>query len=166
MRRADDLLREQNTLIFDGLFRMVLAETETRAGHVGRALEILDKGLATSDRIGHRTCEAELHRVHGEMLLRRYPADSAPADEAFKTAIAVAKQQATRTLGLRAALSLARLYQSTGRPVEAHAVLAPALEGFSPTAEMPEIAEALALVRELAHSSSRIGRLERAGRIS
>ena len=37
-------------------------------------------------------------------------------------------------------------YQSTGRPVEAHAVLAPALEGFSPTPEMPEIAEAQALL--------------------
>jgi hypothetical protein len=43
---------------------------------------------------------------------------------------------------LLAALSLAKLYQSTARPVEAHAVLAPALEGFSPTPEMPEIVEA------------------------
>ena len=45
-----------------------------------------------------------------------------------------------------AALSLAKLYQSTGRPVDAHAVLAPALEGFAPTPEMPEIAEAQALL--------------------
>ena len=43
-------------------------------------------------------------------------------------------------------LALAKLYQSTIRPVDAHAVLAPALEGFSPTAEMPEIAEAQALL--------------------
>ncbi|MFZ0605969.1 MAG: hypothetical protein WAN05_32245, partial [Roseiarcus sp.] len=47
---------------------------------------------------------------------------------------------------LRAALALARLYQSTGRPTEAHAVLAPALEGFASTPEMPEIAEAQALL--------------------
>ena len=46
----------------------------------------------------------------------------------------------------RAALSLAKLYQSTGRPADAHAVLAPALEGFAPTPEMAEIAEAQALV--------------------
>ena len=64
------------------------------------------------------------------------------AEEAFQTAIAIAKEQGARSFGLRAALSLARLYQSTGRPTEAHAVLAPALEGFSPTPEMPEIAEA------------------------
>ena len=46
----------------------------------------------------------------------------------------------------RAALSLAKLYQSTDRPGEAHAVLAPALEGFALTPEMPEIAEAQALL--------------------
>jgi hypothetical protein len=43
-------------------------------------------------------------------------------------------------------LSLAKLYRLTGRPAEAHAVLAPALEGFAPTPEMPEIAEAQALL--------------------
>jgi hypothetical protein len=47
-------------------------------------------------------------------------------------------------------LSLAKLYQSTGRSAEAHAVLAPALEGFAPTPEMPEIAEAQALIERLA----------------
>ena len=51
---------------------------------------------------------------------------------------------------MRAALSLAKLYQSTARPADAHAVLAPALEGFAPTPEMPEIAEARRLVETLA----------------
>ena len=49
-----------------------------------------------------------------------------------------------------AALSLAKLYQSTNRAADAHAVLAPALEGFSPTPEFPEIAEAQALLAALA----------------
>jgi tetratricopeptide (TPR) repeat protein len=57
----------------------------------------------------------------------------------------VAKQQGARSFELRGALALAKLYQSTGRPVEAHTVLAPALESFSPTPEMPEIAEAQSL---------------------
>ena len=100
-------------------------------------IAILDEALATCDRLGHRAFEAELHRVRGEILLKRDPANPAPAEEAFLTAIAVAKQQATRSFELRAALSLAKLYQSTGRPADAHAVLAPALEGFSPTPEMP-----------------------------
>jgi hypothetical protein len=68
------------------------------------------------------------------------------AEQALLTAISVARQQGTRTFGLRAALSLAKLFQSTDRASEAHAVLAPALEGFSPTDEMPEIAEARALL--------------------
>ena len=74
----------------------------------------------------------------------------AAADEAFQSALAIAKEQGARSWGLRAALSLAKLYQSTGRPVEAHAILAPALEGFAPTPEMPEIAEAQALLAALA----------------
>ena len=102
--------------------------------------------------LGYRAFEAELHRVRGEMLLKRDPANPAPAEEAFLTAIAVAKRQGTRSFELRAALALAKLYQSTGRPADAHAVLAPALEGFSPTPEMPEIAEAQALLAALAET--------------
>ena len=146
MRRGSELLREQKVLMFDGLLKIALAETEARAGEAARAIAILDEALATSDRTGHRAFEAELHRARGEILLQRDPANPAPAEEALRTAIAVAKQQGTRSFGLRAALALARLCQSTGRPAEAHAVLAPALEGFSPTPEMPEIAEAQALL--------------------
>ena len=148
MPHGAELLREQNVL-FDGLLKIALAEAEDRAGDVDRALAILDEALATSERTGHRAFEAELHRVRGEMLLRRESANPAPAEEALRSAIAVAKQQGTRSFELRAALALAKLYQSTGRPVDAHAVLAPALEGFSPTAEMPEIAEAISLIERL-----------------
>ena len=149
MRRGVELLREQNVLWFDGLLKMALAEAESRAADPGRAVAILDETLATCDRTGYRAFEAELHRARGEMLLKREPANPAPAGEAFLTAIAVSKRQATRSFELRAALSLAKLYQSTGRPVDAHAVLAPVLEGFPPTPEMPEIAEAQALLSRL-----------------
>ena len=146
MRRGVELLRDQSVRHFDGLVKIALAEAEARAGDRDRAVAILDESLATTNRTGHRAFEAELHRARGEMLLRRDPADPAPAEDAFLTAIAVAKQQATRSFELRAALSLAKLYQSTGQPAEAHAVLAPALEGFAPTPEMREITEAQALL--------------------
>src|SRR5208283_5087120 len=133
MRRCADGLRQQDLLNFDGLFKIALAEAEARAGDPDRAIGILDEALATADRIGYRAFEAELHRARGEMLLRRDPANPAPAEDALLTAIAVAKRQGTRSFELRAALSLAKLYQSTDRPAEAHAILAPALEGFSPT---------------------------------
>jgi hypothetical protein len=51
---------------------------------------------------------------------------------------------------LRAAFDLARLYNSTSRPRDAHALLASALKGFSPTPEFPEIAEAKTLLASLA----------------
>jgi hypothetical protein len=90
-----------------------------------------------------------LHRIRGEILLKRDPANPASAEEAFETAIAVAKRQGSRGFGLQAAHALAKLHKSTGRPAQAHAVLAQALEGFSPTPEMPEIAEAQALLAAL-----------------
>jgi hypothetical protein len=74
------------------------------------------------------------------------------AENTYKTAVAVAKEQGARSYQLLASLSLAKFYQSTARPVEAHAVLALALEGFTPTPEMPEIGEAQALLESLARS--------------
>jgi class 3 adenylate cyclase/predicted ATPase len=149
MRGGAELLREQNVLWFDGLFKIALAEAEARAGDSDRAVAILDEALATSDRAGYRAFEAELHRARGDIVLKRDPVNTAPAEDAFHTAIAVAKRQGTRSFELRAALALAKLYQSTHRPTDAHSVLAPALEGFSPTPEMPEIAEAQVLLKQL-----------------
>ncbi len=146
MRRSAESLRQQNLLNFDGLLKIALAETEARAGDRDRAIAILDEALATANRLGYRAFEAELHRARGEILLQRDPTNPAPAEDPFLTAIAVAKQQGTRSFEVRAALSLAKLYQSTSRPLDAHVVLAPALEGFSPTPEMPEIAEAQTLL--------------------
>jgi predicted ATPase len=146
MRRGVELLREQNVLWFDGLLKIALAEAEARAGDPPRAIAILGEALATTERMSFSTFDAELHRARGDILLQRDPANSARAENAFLTAIAIAKQQGTRSFELRAALALAKLYRATGREAEAHAVLTPALEGFAPTTEMPEIAEAQEMI--------------------
>jgi tetratricopeptide (TPR) repeat protein len=150
MRRGAELRREQNVLIFDGLIKIALAEAEARAGDLKRALATLDEALATCRRTGHSAFEADLHRVRGEMLLKSDPANTEPAEEAFQAAVAVAKQQGARSFELRAALALAKVCHRTRRRAEAHAILAPALEGFSPTPEMPEIDEAQTLLTRLA----------------
>ena len=93
MRRCAESLRKQDLLNFDGLYKIALAEAEVRAGDPDRAIAILDEALATCDRAGYRAFEAELHRVRGEMLLKRDPGSPASAEEAFLTAIAVAKQR-------------------------------------------------------------------------
>jgi tetratricopeptide (TPR) repeat protein len=151
MRRGAQSLREQNVRVFDGLVKIALAKAEASAGDADLAIAILDEALATAERLDYRAFEAELHRARGEMLLSLNPGNSAGM-EALRTAIAVASEQNARSFQLRATLALAKLYQSTGHPAEAHYVLAPALEGFSPTAEMPEIAEAQALLAAVAES--------------
>ena len=124
----------------------LLAEAEAEAGESDVAFCTINHALAASERTGRHWYDVETHRIRGEILLRGKSADTLTAEEAFQRAIAVAGEQGARTFGLRAALSLARLYQSTGRPAEAHAVVEPALQGFSSTLEMPEIAEAQALL--------------------
>ena len=131
-------------------FETTLAEAEAGADETDAAFCTINRALAVSERTGLRWYEAETHRIRGEILLKRDPGDASPAEEAFLTAIAVAQAQKAGSFELRAALTLAKLYQSTARPVDAHAVLAPALEGFAPTPEMPEIAEAQALLAALA----------------
>jgi hypothetical protein len=88
--------------------------------------------------------------VSGEARLLGASADLDRAGRDLEAAVGVAREQGARAFELRAALSLAKLYQSTGRAAEAHAILTPALEGFSPTPEFPEIAEAQALLDALA----------------
>ena len=82
-------------------------------------------------------------------LLRRDPANTAPAEQSLQTAIAVAQSQKARSFELRAALSLAKLYCAANRDADAHAVLAPAVEGFPPTQQFPELTEAQTLLAAL-----------------
>jgi tetratricopeptide (TPR) repeat protein len=137
-------------------WNVLIAELEAETLGADIALTHIDEALALADRVEHRCDLAFPHRLRGEILLKRDPTNPAPAEEAFRTALAIAKEQGARSWGLRAALSLAKLYQSTGRLVDAQAVLAPALEGFAPTAEMPEIAEAQALLKRLAQGDESI----------
>ena len=150
MRNAVTMLREQGVALYTIALETVLAEVEAEVSQLEPANATVDRALAETERTGHRWFEAETHRIRGEILLKRNPVNTAPAEEAFLTAIAVAQQQKARSFELRAVLSLAKLYQSIGRAADAHAVLAPALEGFSPTPEFPEIAEARELLSALA----------------
>ena len=131
-------------------FYGLLAELEAKRLDLGCAIKTIDAGLAIAEETGEHYTDPYLYRLRGEFLLTPRPAAPVPAEEAFQTAIAIAQGQGARGYALLASHSLAKLYQSTGRPNEAQVILPPALEGFSPTPEMPEIAEAQALLRTLA----------------
>jgi predicted ATPase len=152
MREGLALRRENRTVIRTPLYQANLAEAEAAAGEIDAALATLDSALAETQSNGQRCFDAELHRIRGEILLKQNPADPTPAEAAFLAAIAVAQQQKARSFELRAALSLAKLYHSTGRPIDAHAVLGPALEGFSPTPEFPQIEDAMSFLASIQSS--------------
>jgi predicted ATPase len=149
LRRALVAFTDQGNKLLVPFFQGVLAEIEVQ-GDTESALTRIDEALALAAETGERWSDAFLHRCRGEILLKRDPANTAPAEDALLTAIAIAQQQKARSFELRASLSLAKLYHSTDRPADAHAVLALALKSFSPTPEFPEIAEAQALLTTLA----------------
>jgi predicted ATPase/class 3 adenylate cyclase len=130
-------------------YQGLLAEIEAAKVGVERALTRMNDALTLAGETGEHWADAFLHRIRGEILLKRNAANTTPAEEAFLTAMAIAEQQQARCFELRAALSLAKLYHGTNRAAEAYSVLAPALNDFSPTPEFPEIAEGQALLQKL-----------------
>jgi ATP/maltotriose-dependent transcriptional regulator MalT len=141
--------REQGNLLHLPLCEVALAEAEASAGETDAGLRRLDDALAELGRTEQSWYEAEMHRIRAEILLQRDPADTAAARQSLQTAIAIAQSQKARSFELRAALSLAKLYRAADRDADAHAVLAPAVEGFPPTRQFPELTEAQALLAAL-----------------
>jgi len=118
-------------------------------GETAAGLRRLVDALAEFERTEHRWYEAEMHRIRAEILLKRDPVDTTAAEQSLRAAIAIAQSQKARSFELRAALSLAKLYRTANRDADAHAVLAPAIEGFPPTQQFPELTEAQTLLAAL-----------------
>ena len=93
---------------------------------------------------------AELHRLRGEWLLQAAPSDENRAEAAFHQALAVAREQQARSLELRAATSLARLWQQQGRREQARDVLAPVYGWFTEGFDTPDLQDARVLLAQLA----------------
>jgi predicted ATPase len=149
MRRGLAIHREIGRYWVFSSLEAALAEAEACAGETDAGLRRLDDALAELERTEQRSSEAEMHRIRGQILLKRDPADTAAAEQSLQTAIAIAQSQKARSLELRAALSLAKLYRAANRDTDAHAVLAPAIGGFPPTQQFPELTEAQALLAVL-----------------
>src|SRR5215468_6548237 len=146
MRQGLALWNEMYYRLFAPLTGTLLAEREAEAGRVEAALATLDAQLAAIEQTGQHWFDAEVHRARGELLLKLRRPDVAGAESAFMRAIEIARGQQTRTFELRAALSLAKLYKTTGRDQLAGELLAPALIGFNAGPEVPEVEEAQRLL--------------------
>ena len=94
-------------------------------------------------------CEAEVHRVAGEIALMSPEPDATKAQAYFERALAVARQQQAKSWELRAAMSLARLWRDQGKPQQARELLAPVYGWFTEGFDTRDLKEAKALLGEL-----------------
>jgi predicted ATPase len=149
MRRGLAIYREQGRNWFLPSLETALAEAEATSGETDAGLRRLGDAFAELETTEARWYEAEMHRIRGEILLRRDSANTAAVEQSLQAAIAIAQSQKARSFELRAALSLAKLYRAASRNADAHAVLAPAVEGFPLTQQFPELTEAQTLLATL-----------------
>jgi predicted ATPase len=131
-------------------FLALLAEGYRGTAEVQEGLSVLAEALAAAHNRGERYCEAELHRLKGELLLVQSTDQHAEAEACFHQALAIARRQQARSLELRAAMSLGRLWQQQGKRMEAHALLAPIYGWFTEGFDTADLQEARALLEALA----------------
>jgi predicted ATPase len=149
MRRGRDIAREQGRNWLSPHSEAALAEAEASAGETDAGLRRLADALAELEATEARWYEAEMHRIRAGIILRRDPANTAAAEQSWQAAIAIAQSQKARSFELRAALFLAKFYRAANRDADAHALLAPVVEGFPPTRQFPELTEAQTLLSGL-----------------
>jgi predicted ATPase len=149
MRAAIEMCRQRGIGLNMPILTTVLAEAEALAGDMNAGLETIELALAATERQGERWFAAETNRIRGEILLKRDLGDTAPAEEAYRTAIAIAQQQKAQSFELRAAVSLARLWRDQGKPRQARELLAPVDGWFTEGLDTPDLKEAQALLDEL-----------------
>ena len=132
------------------LYLTLLAEALALAGRIEEGLATLDDALAQAAASGERGWDAEIHRLRGELTARLPYPDPAKAEESFRTALAIAREQGTRGYELRAATSLARLWLKQDRRGEARDLLAPVYGSFTEGFDTADLKDAKALLDKLA----------------
>jgi hypothetical protein len=125
-----------------------LAEAFSRAGDPGAGLSALAEGITLVEQTGVRQWEAELYRLRGE-LLALVGADDDQVEASFQRALQVARRQQARSFELRAAVSLARLWQRQGRTDQARQLLQPLYASFTEGFEAADLADARTLLKAL-----------------
>jgi adenylate cyclase len=110
----------------------------------------VDEALAVACSTGERYYEAELHRLRGELLLAQGIGTAvAEAEICFERAIEVARRQSARSLELRATMSLSRAWQTQGKKLQAHTMLAEVYGWFTEGFDTVDLGKAKALLEEL-----------------
>ena len=131
-------------------FLALLAEAYAKDGQVEEGLSTVAEALAFVERTEERYYEAELHRLQGELLLQQSENSAPAAATSFQQALTIARHQQAKSWELRAATSLARLWQGQGQRMEARDLLAPVYDWFTEGFDTADLKDAQALLEKLA----------------
>lgn len=145
--RGLEIWWDMGARVAEPYYLSLLAEAHSQAGEINKGLIVLAKAIAHVETYGDHWWEAELYRLRGELLLSQNNLAAAEAD--FKEAITIAEGQNTKSLELRATVSLARLWQSQGKTIEAYQVLTKIYGWFTEGFDTIDLQEASALLEEL-----------------
>jgi hypothetical protein len=114
---------------------------------LGRNLMWAGRFASSRSHSGERSFAAELNRHKGRLLLRQ--GHSTAAEELYRGALSIAREQEAKIWELRGATSLARLWGKQGRRAQARDLLAPVYGWFTEGFHTPDLREAKALLKEL-----------------
>jgi class 3 adenylate cyclase len=149
IRVAIEAEHRSGSRVWDSCFLSILAEASLTAGDVTGAEATLQETFAFVEQSGERFWLAELHRIDGQIALKRPEPDRARAEVCFLRAIAVAQSQEARMLELRAATDLARLWRDTGSPDDPRALLEPILAAIEGGENTGDVRNARSLLAEI-----------------
>jgi predicted ATPase len=127
-----------------------LANACARSGNIDEGLAAVEEGMAMMSTGGESFCLSEIHRIKGKLLLAVSTRQEDAAETSFREALSVACGQHAKTLELRAATSMARLWRNQGKRDEARELLAPIYGWFTEGFDTRDLKEAKALLDELA----------------
>jgi predicted ATPase len=131
------------------LLVVLLAEAYGQAGQVQEGLTLLTEALTSAHTSGACLYEAELYRLKGELLLQHAGPHSAPAETCLQRALDVARRQQAKSLELRTALSLCRLWQHQGKCHAARQLLHKTYDWFTEGFGATDLVQARALLDTL-----------------
>jgi len=130
-------------------FLSMLAEVYGSLGQPEAGLAALSEALTLVETTGERYYAAELHRLQGELLQQHAASEVSHAEACFQQSLAIARRQQAKSLELRAAISLSRLWQQQGKRDAAHDLLTPIYGWFTEGFDTADLQEDKALLEEL-----------------
>jgi len=146
--------RATGAVQFVPYFSTLLADVCGHQGHTAAGLQALAEAYTLIEQHEERWWEAEVCRLRGVLLLRQAVPPPEEAEACFQRALEVARRQQAKSLELRAAVSLARLWQHQGKRAEAYELLAPIYGWFTEGFDTADLQEAKVLLDALRGSPS------------